>query len=259
MRIFKCTRHDAAGGERLFTLIELLVVIAIIAILAAMLLPALQQARDSAHSSACVNNLKQLEIAFQHYVDNSREWCPVSDVANPAGGTMGWYQYYLQSGVITQKTLKCPGSKFFSVSNSYVNYGLPFDLFGQKSHQGMKMSSKLLSVPSRIASVVETPPHTAYKTFTGYNNFGAYIFSGYNLRVLPGSPSFWESAYPAELRHSSRKTMNVPTLAGNVIRLTQADALKGCKYVMWRGRAHATNVDRAYNTPCHSDPAACSL
>lgn len=59
-----------------FTLIELLVVIAIIAILAAMLLPALQSARERGRGANCTSNLKQLGTSITQYVDCSDNWLP---------------------------------------------------------------------------------------------------------------------------------------------------------------------------------------
>jgi prepilin-type N-terminal cleavage/methylation domain-containing protein/prepilin-type processing-associated H-X9-DG protein len=101
--------------HRAFTLIELLVVIAIIAILAALLLPALGEAKQKAWKTSCISNLHQIGLGMKMFADDNEELFPESggDIlwgAIDAGtGKAGWMeQIYTQVG--NTNAYNCPGN-----------------------------------------------------------------------------------------------------------------------------------------------------
>ena len=95
-------RNKLNGSPRGFTLIELLVVIAIIAILAAMLLPVLSRAKESGHRIACLNNLKQLSLSAQMFVNDNEGNYPLRSA------TDRWPDKFYDNYGKNVKLLLCP-------------------------------------------------------------------------------------------------------------------------------------------------------
>jgi len=125
-------------GSLGFTLIELLVVIAIIGVLAALLLPALSRAKGSAQTTVCINNLRQLQLAWGIYADENEEhlpynqpwFLPVPSTTNWVGGVMSYETAPSANPADSTNTallLQAPRSQLGPDVKSYAVYKCPSD------------------------------------------------------------------------------------------------------------------------------------
>jgi prepilin-type N-terminal cleavage/methylation domain-containing protein/prepilin-type processing-associated H-X9-DG protein len=152
--------REASG----FTLIELLVVIAIIAILAAILFPVFSRARESARRSSCLNNEKQLTLAFMMYAQDNKETLPPS-VINIGGRWVPWDDL-IEPFVKSDKSFKCPSDSVKRAPgraarsyamNDQLAYKMQMTTGQAWTGQGMKLGS----IPSPSRYVLLTEWHVA--------------------------------------------------------------------------------------------------
>ncbi len=106
-RIFAPTSSSHRVG---FTLVELLVVIAIIGVLVALLLPAVQAAREAARRNTCVNNLKQIALAVMNFESSSRRLPPGAPTCNESERIS---QAYVIAGTQASDPGKCYGPHWY--------------------------------------------------------------------------------------------------------------------------------------------------
>ena len=218
-----------------FTLIELLVVIAIIAILAAILLPALNSARERGRSTNCVSNGKQLYVALNFYAENYEGYCPTSYNAtqNEALWNWGW-QFYLD-GFITPPIADCPSisrsddkaSMFYSgtpTAATFAYSGWGYNSFGL-GQTGWGAANKYV-LPSAKLNRIKNPSEAL--AFADNRHGTAEHF---NTRV-----GYWTIGDGQCIHPRHNNMANVVYLAGNVV--TEHDAIarfKNSKYLTLSG------------------------
>ena len=208
---------------RIFTLIELLIVIAIIAILAAMLLPALNKARETAYKISCANHLGSIGKAMLMYANDYQDYLPPYRSASSWGmpGNREWYAGTPETGLladylqlnqkgqdigtyghnagnaanpVSRGRISCPGLRALPAGKLRI-YGYGYN---NNIYSGERKLARF-QMPSRTVLVSETSDTTILSNYDPYltafrhgKSANAVFTAGNVLQVIAGQvPGYW--------------------------------------------------------------------
>ena len=196
--------------RRGFTLVELLVVIAIIGILVALLLPAIQAAREAARRSQCQNNLKQLGLALQMYHDTAKHF--------PHGAVMGegsmWSYYILP---YLEEASAFALMNVGEGGNSPRNY--------QWAHQGPYTQQQLLNDPDYRNIVLCETPFQVFRCPSAGLLEHQYSAHGGGWLVMRRSPASYIGGASGLVIDQNKRGKSQIAASGEMVRMGSADGV----------------------------------
>jgi prepilin-type N-terminal cleavage/methylation domain-containing protein/prepilin-type processing-associated H-X9-DG protein len=228
----KLACRNAPSG---FTLIELLVVIAIIGVLIALLLPAVQSAREAARRSQCTNNLKQLALGAMNYEDANKCLPPGSmTITGPLGGTAG------------RENFSCfvRLSPFIEQQNVYnsINQDLHYLISANVTAAGVMVSTYICpsdqgvdNVPINAASYGVAAAGNFMQSFTSYGGMqGPWSL---RVRTPDGNPTGSGNQFPQRKANMLGLIFNQSSVSIGSIRDGTSNT------IMFAERSHARSAD----------------
>lgn len=141
-----------------FTLIELLIVVSTLFILASVILPIIRAMNTKAERNACAENMHQLSIIIDQYIqDNEGSW-PMGKRQESTGTDIRWYDRLIESNPDAKQHLLCPATKGSGASSDIkpVSYAMHFGLPDDTIHRGM-MNEEILDASGGYAQSNHAP------------------------------------------------------------------------------------------------------